>query len=90
MGYMPVLVMIYVLSFLMVSNIPYPSFKGMKLSERRSFNVLVAAVLLFVLVALEPFLMLTLGMLAYILSGPVLAVIRMKKKPVPEAVEKPV
>lgn len=89
-GYLAVLVMIYVLSFLMVSNIPYPSFKGMKLGERRSFNFLVAAVLLFVLVALEPFLMLSLGLLGYVLSGPVLLVIRMKKKTVPEAVEKPV
>lgn len=85
-----VLIMMYFLSFLMVSNIPYPSFKGMKLGERRSFNFLVAAVLLFVLVALEPFLMLSLGMLGYILSGPVLAVIRIKKKPVPEPAEKPV
>ena len=72
-GYLAVLIMIYILSFLMVSNIPYPSFKGMKLGERRSFNFLVAAVLVFVLVAMEPFVMLSVGILGYVLSGPVLA-----------------
>ena len=89
-GYLAVLILIYVLSFLMVSNIPYPSFKGMKLGERRSFNFLVAVVLVFVLVALEPFVMLSLGILGYVLSGPVLALVRLKKKPVPESVERTV
>jgi CDP-diacylglycerol--serine O-phosphatidyltransferase len=87
-GYLVILIMIYVLSFLMVSNIPYPSFKGMKLGERRSFNFLVAVVLLFVLVALEPFLMLSVGIFGYVLSGPVLFLYKIKKKPVPEPVEK--
>jgi CDP-diacylglycerol--serine O-phosphatidyltransferase len=35
-GYLAVLITIYTLSFLMVSNIPYPSFKGMKLGDRKS------------------------------------------------------
>lgn len=87
-GYLAVLILIYILSFLMVSNIPYPSFKGMKLGERRSFNFLVAVVLIFVLVALEPFVMLSVGILGYVLSGPVLALYRLRKKPVPEAAEK--
>jgi len=86
-GYMVILIMIYLLSFLMVSNIPYPSFKGMKLAERRSFNFLVAVVLLFVLVALEPFLMLSVGILGYVLSGPILFFIKLKKKPAVETVE---
>jgi len=89
-GYLAVLIMIYVLSFLMVSNIPYSSFKGMKLGERRSFNFLVAVVLLFVLVALEPFVMLSLGILGYVLSGPILFVYKLKKKPVPEPEERTV
>ncbi|MBI4764838.1 MAG: CDP-diacylglycerol--serine O-phosphatidyltransferase [Deltaproteobacteria bacterium] len=89
-GYLAVLIMIYILSFLMVSNIPYPSFKGLKLGERRSFNFLVAVVLIFVLVALEPFLMLSVGVLGYVLSGPALALYRLKKKPVSEPVERTV
>jgi CDP-diacylglycerol--serine O-phosphatidyltransferase len=89
-GYLIILIMIYVLSFLMVSTVPYPSFKGLKLTERRSFNFLVAAVLLFVLIAMEPFLMLSVGILGYVLSGPILAVYKLKKKPVSEPVEKTV
>ncbi|MBI5603314.1 MAG: CDP-diacylglycerol--serine O-phosphatidyltransferase [Deltaproteobacteria bacterium] len=89
-GYLVVLIMIYVLSFLMVSNIPYPSFKGLKLAERRSFNFLVAAVLIFVLVALEPFVMLAVGLLGYVLSGPVLALYKLKRKPTTEPVERTV
>jgi CDP-diacylglycerol---serine O-phosphatidyltransferase len=84
-GYLSVLIMIYVLSFLMVSNIPYPSFKGMKLAERRSFNFLVAVVLVFVLIAIEPFLMLSVGILGYVLSGPILLVVHLKKKSIPES-----
>ena len=84
-GYLAVLIMIYVLSFLMVSNIPYPSFKGMKLGERRSFNFLVAVVLLFVLVALEPFVMLSWDP-GVCVVGPVW-LCPLKKKPVPEPVE---
>jgi CDP-diacylglycerol---serine O-phosphatidyltransferase len=89
-GYLAVLILIYVLSFLMVSNVPYPSFKGLKLAERRSFNFLVAVVLVFVLVALEPFVMLSVGILGYVLSGPILALYRLKKKPVPEQLERTV
>jgi CDP-diacylglycerol--serine O-phosphatidyltransferase len=89
-GYLIVLIMIYVLSFLMVSNIPYYSFKGLKLAERRSFNFLVAVVLIFVLVALEPYVVLSVGILGYVLSGPILALYRLKKKPVPEPVERTV
>jgi len=89
-GYLIILIMIYVLSFLMVSNIPYYSFKGLKLAERRSFNFLVAVVLIFVLVALEPFVVLSVVILGYVLSGPILALYRLKKKPLPEPMEKTV
>ena len=89
-GYLLILIMIYILSFLMVSNLSYPSFKGLKLAERRSFNVLVAGVLLFVLIAMEPFVMLTVFILGYVLSGPVVSLYLWKKKPAPEPVEKPI
>ncbi|RPH90341.1 MAG: CDP-diacylglycerol--serine O-phosphatidyltransferase [Desulfobacteraceae bacterium] len=89
-GYLLILILIYFLSFLMVSNLSYPSFKGLKLAERRSFNVLVAGVLLFVLIALEPFVMLTIFVFGYVLSGPAVSLYLWKKKPVAEPVEKPV
>ncbi|RPH86798.1 MAG: CDP-diacylglycerol--serine O-phosphatidyltransferase [Desulfobacteraceae bacterium] len=89
-GYLLILILIYFLSFLMVSNLSYPSFKGLKLAERRSFNVLVAGVLLFVLIALEPFVMLTFFVFGYVLSGPAVSLYLWKKKPLAEPVEKPV
>jgi CDP-diacylglycerol--serine O-phosphatidyltransferase len=89
-GYLLILIMIYILSFLMVSNLSYPSFKGLKLAEQRSFNVLVAGVLLFVLIAMEPFVMLTVFILGYVLSGPVVSLYLWKNKPAPEPVEKPI
>jgi CDP-diacylglycerol---serine O-phosphatidyltransferase len=89
-GYLLILILIYILSFLMVSNLSYPSFKGLQLAERRSFNVLVAGVLLFVLIAMEPFVMLTVFIFGYVLSGPAVSLYLWKKKPAPEPVEKPV
>ena len=66
-----ILVMIYLLSFLMVSNIKYVSFKKMDLFQRHPFHSLVAAVLIFVVVATAPTIMGFLLMAAYVASGPV-------------------
>jgi CDP-diacylglycerol--serine O-phosphatidyltransferase len=54
---------------LMVSQIPYRSFK--EISWRQSFGMLVVAVLIFALVAQEPTLWLFVIGLLYVLSGPV-------------------
>lgn len=70
-----VLLMIYLLSFLMVSNIKYYSFKKFELFKRKPFPALVAAVLLFLVVAVEPFLLGCLLMAAYVISGPVLSLL---------------
>ena len=64
-----ILVMIYVLSFLMVSNIKYFSFKKVELFKRHPFQTLVAAVLLFVAVATAPELMGFPLMVIYASSG---------------------
>jgi CDP-diacylglycerol--serine O-phosphatidyltransferase len=66
-----ILVMIYLLSFLMVSNIKYMSFKKMELFRRHPFHTLVGAVLIFVVVATAPKIMGFLLMLAYVASGPI-------------------
>jgi CDP-diacylglycerol--serine O-phosphatidyltransferase len=63
--------MIYVLSFLMVSNIKYISFKKVELFRRHPFHTLVGLVLIFVVVATAPNIMGFLLMLAYVGSGPV-------------------
>jgi CDP-diacylglycerol--serine O-phosphatidyltransferase len=76
----PFLVAMYCLSFLMVSNIPYTSFKELEFFHKKSFNVLVGAVLLFVLVASEPYIMLFALILCYVVSGPVIFLARIRKK----------
>ena len=64
------LVMLYVLSFLMVSTVKYYSFKNVGLFRRMNFNVLVATVLVVMFIASQPSIALfSLGM-AYLLSGP--------------------
>ena len=66
-----ILVMMYVLSFLMVSNIKYISFKKLELFRRHPFHTLVGLVLIFVVVATAPDIMGFLLMAAYVASGAV-------------------
>jgi CDP-diacylglycerol--serine O-phosphatidyltransferase len=66
-----ILVMIYVLSFLMVSNVKYMSFKKVELFRRHPFHTLVGLVLLFVVIATAPNLMGFLCMVVYVASGPI-------------------
>ena len=79
-----ILFMIYVLSFLMVSNVKYYSFKKFELFQRKPFPVLVAVVLLFLVIAIEPKIMGCLAMAIYVISGPVLTLLllwRRRKEP---------
>ncbi len=64
------LLIVYFLSYLMVSSHPYNSFKH--ISKAKTFQVLVGMVLLLMVVATEP--QITLFVLAgtYVLSGPLL------------------
>ncbi|WP_249978446.1 CDP-diacylglycerol--serine O-phosphatidyltransferase [Vreelandella olivaria] len=61
---------------LMVSNIRYYSFKDLDFKKPVPFVVLLAVVLGFVMISVEPSLMLLLLFGAYVASGPVLAVMR--------------
>jgi CDP-diacylglycerol---serine O-phosphatidyltransferase len=74
---MPVL--IYILAFLMVSDVRYFSFKEMGFFKRRPFRSTVAAILLLVIVFIEPQVILFIATIAYILSGPVYTLIKGKK-----------
>jgi len=69
--YMSILIMVFVLSFLMVSNIPYKSFKEWDLFRRKPFRVLVALVLLMVVIVAHPQIMLFALASIYVISGPV-------------------
>lgn len=70
------LVMLYALSFLMVSTIRYNSFKNHELFSKINFNVLVTAILIFIFIAAQPSLALFVMGLAYIISGPTAAIWR--------------
>jgi len=61
---------IYPLSFLMVSTIDYLTHKELELFKQKPFNVLVATILLFIVVAYKPALMLFLFSTMYVISGP--------------------
>jgi CDP-diacylglycerol--serine O-phosphatidyltransferase len=75
-----ILVMIYLLSFLMVSNIKYVSFKKLELFRRHPFQTLVALVLLFVVVATKPEIMGFLLMVTYVGSGPLSTAVYYRQK----------
>ena len=65
-----ILMLIYVLSFLMVSSIKFYSFKKPELFKKMNFNVLVGAVLIMIFIAAQPAIALFSIGSAYIMSGP--------------------
>lgn len=75
---------LYLLSFLMVSNIPYRSFKDMALLRQKPFQTLVASVLLLVVILIYPPVTLFLLASAYVISGPVGLIPGIRKAPVPK------
>ncbi len=68
-----ILLLIYILSYLMVSNHRYLSFKQLKIKKEKKFQIVVFMLLVLILVATEPPVTLFVVALVYILSGPVLA-----------------
>ena len=75
-----IIVLIYVLSFLMVSTIEYPSFKELELKKQKPFSVLVATILILTVIAYKPKIMLFIVLAIYIISGPVITMYRLRKK----------
>ena len=73
-------IVVFILSFLMVSNIPYLSFKELGLAKLKSFNWLVGALLLFILIAIQPQFMGFVLLAAYVVGGPFGARVMAKKK----------
>lgn len=64
-----IVTLIYVLAFLMVSTFHYSSFKDLHLLKRKPFRTLVMAVLFFIVLAAEPYIMLFLLFSGYAASG---------------------
>jgi len=75
-----VLVMVYVLAFLMVSNIRYYTFKELDLAKRKPLSTLVCAVLALTVIVMRPTIMLFLLVLLYVFSGPAGMLIASHKK----------
>ncbi len=76
----PVVGVVFGLSFLMVSNIHYLSFKEMGLARLKSFNWLVAAVLFFILVVVQPQVMGFSLLALYVILGPLGSRLMEKKR----------
>ncbi|MCP4749173.1 MAG: CDP-diacylglycerol--serine O-phosphatidyltransferase [Desulfobacteraceae bacterium] len=74
------LILLYFLSFLMVSTIPYYSFKKAELFRNKNFNALVASILVFVFIAAQPSIAVFLIGSIYIMSGPINGVRHYKLK----------
>lgn len=64
------LIMLYILSFLMVSTIKYDCFKQHELFKKMNFNVLVTVILILIFIAAQPSIALFLLGVAYLISGP--------------------
>ncbi len=74
-----ILIMIYVLSFCMVSTMKYYSFKDTQLFKKMKFNMLVIMILFSMVIVAEPSLMFFLMIFVYVLSGP-FTTLRLRKK----------
>ena len=86
-----ILVMIYVLAFLMVSNIRYFSFKELNLAKRKPFSIFIFVILSMIVIIMEPTIVLFVSVLFYVFSGPVSMLLAWRKKralrktePIPE------
>ena len=86
-----ILVMIYILAFLMVSNIRYFSFKELDLAKRKPFSLFIFLILSMIVIIMEPTVVLFGFILTYVFSGPVNMVRAWRKRralrkmePVPE------
>ncbi len=79
-GVVPAVVVTVAAAVLMVSNIRYVSFKEIDLGYRVRFPAVVGLVLGVVLVAVHPPTALFLGFLAYLVSGPTLTVLRLRRR----------
>jgi CDP-diacylglycerol--serine O-phosphatidyltransferase len=72
-------ILIYVLAFLMVSDVRYYSFKDMSFFKGRPFRSTVAAILFLVIIFIEPEVSLFIVTFGYVLSGPAYTLLVRKK-----------
>lgn len=75
-----IVLIIYILSFLMVSSANYISFKDFDIRNQKPFNVLVSIILIFSVIAYKPKIFLFLIMLGYVVSGLLITLYRFHRK----------
>lgn len=73
-------VLVFLLAFLMVSNIKYLSLKDPDLFKRQPFMLLVLAIILLIVIVAKPEIMLFLIGMTYLASGPVAHYLERKKR----------
>jgi len=73
-------VLVFLLAFLMVSNIKYLSLKDPELFKRQPFIILVVAIISLIVIVAKPEIMLFLIGMTYLISGPVLYFLNPDKK----------
>lgn len=75
-----ILIMIYLLAFLMVSNIRYFSFKELNLAKRKPFSIFIFVVLLMIVIVMAPVFVLFVSAALYVFSGPINILIAWRKR----------
>ena len=73
-------VLVFLLAILMISNVEYLSLKDPELFKRQPFLILVVAIILLIVVVAKPEVMLFLVGMAYMISGPVVSFLGWRKK----------
>lgn len=73
---LPLLVVTYLLGFLMVSTLPFYSFKDVEMVRAKPLPLLFGIIVLVTIVAIEPGIMLFVLLAAYVFSGPVIYLVR--------------
>jgi CDP-diacylglycerol--serine O-phosphatidyltransferase len=75
-----VLVLIYILALLMVSNVRYFSFKDPDLVKRQPFGFLVLSIFIIIVVVAQPEIMLFFLFFCYVVSGPLAYIMRFVRR----------
>ena len=75
----PVLIGVYVLSYMMVSTITFPSFKHIEYIKAHPFQLLVAGLLLLVVVASAPEIMIFVMTMIFVIGGTLWDVVRLMR-----------
>lgn len=78
--HMAILLVIFLLAFLMVSNVKFLSFKELELRRRKPFAALVGIIVLLILIANEPQILLFCLFSLYVLHGPVWRALRWRTR----------